>query len=52
MDGRELKCTGAVKDLGVFVHKDLKLEQHINETVKNANKIQIVGMITLSLIHI
>ena len=26
------------KDLGVFVHKDLKFEQHINETVKKANK--------------
>ena len=38
MDGRELQCIEVEKDPGVFVHKDLKFEQHINETVKKANK--------------
>ena len=32
-NGRELQCT-EVEDLGVFVDKDLKFEQHINETIK------------------
>ena len=45
MDGRELQCIEAEKDLGVSVDKDLKFEQHINEAVKKANK--IAGMITL-----
>ena len=38
MDSRELRRTEIEKDLGVFVDKDLKFEQHINETVKIANK--------------
>ena len=38
MDGRELKCIEAEKDLGVFVDKELKFDQHvIHETVKEAN---------------
>ena len=44
MDGRKLQCIEVEKDHGVFVHKDLKFEQHINETVKKANK--LAGMIT------
>jgi len=36
MDGRELQCIEAEKDLGVFVDKDLKFEQHINEAVKKS----------------
>ena len=44
MDGRELQCIEAEKDLRVFVDKDLKFEQHINEAVRKANK--IAGMIT------
>lgn len=44
MDGRELQCIEVETDLGVFIDKDLKFEQHINENVKKANK--IAGMIT------
>jgi len=33
-----IQCIEEEKDLGVFVDKDLKFEQHINETVKKANK--------------
>ena len=44
MDGRELQCIEAEKDLRVFVDKDLKFEQHINEAVRKANK--IAGTIT------
>ena len=29
MDGREFQCIVVEKDLGVFVDKDLKFEQHI-----------------------
>ena len=44
MDGRELQCVEVEKDMGVFVDKDLKSEQQINEIVKKADK--IAGMIT------
>ena len=44
MDGMELQCIEVEIDLGVYVDKDLKFEQHINETVKKANR--IAGMIT------
>ena len=39
MDRRELQCIEVEKDLGVFADKDLKFEQHKNETVKTTNKI-------------
>ena len=48
-DDRELQCTEGEKDLGVFVDKDLKFEQYINETVKKAYK--IAGMITHYIQH-
>ena len=44
MDRRELQCIEVEKDLGVFVDKDLKFEQHINKIVKKANK--VADMIT------
>ena len=34
MGGRELQCIKVETDLGVYVDKDLKFEQQINETVK------------------
>ena len=48
MDGRELRCIEAEKDLGVFVDKELNFDQHIliNETVKLKEANQIAIMIT------
>ena len=43
MGGRELQCIKVETDLGVYVNKDLKFEQHINDCQK-ANR--IAGMIT------
>ena len=40
MDCRKLECIEVEKDLGVFVGKDLIFQQHVNETVKKANKQQ------------
>ena len=44
MGGRELQCIKVETDLGVYVDKDLKFEQHINKIVKKANK--VADMIT------
>ena len=35
MNGRELQYIEVEKDLGVFVDKDLKFEQHINKCQKS-----------------
>ena len=35
MDGMELQCIEVEIDLGVYVDKELKFEQHINETEKS-----------------
>ena len=35
MYGRELQCTEVEKDLGLFIDKDLKFEQHMNENSRH-----------------
>ena len=35
MYSRELQCTEVEKDLGLFIDKDLKFEQHMNENSRH-----------------
>ena len=39
MDASALESSGVEKDLGVLVDNKLKFDQHINETVKQSNRL-------------